>query len=194
LSFRDDHDAALMRADAAERERALLVVENERLVAELADAREWLGGPRKRLFLLGGGLVVGLGLVLAGVGIGRATVDDPPPVKMLKAPPMPSIAGLMVAHGPDLGHWMMNATRCVPRSDGIELTTIGTTERSFWVGKDQVELELPGGTVFLTRARCAAKFIAYVTHHDDMVDGAIELDCSFDTNQLQGRIDFKNCR
>lgn len=194
MSFRDDHDAALMRADATERERKLLAAENERLAAELAGAREWLGGPSKRAFLVGGLVVLGIGLVFVGVVIGRRTVEPASAPVRVKTPPLPAISGLIVADGPDVGHWMLTATRCAKRSDGIELTSVGGDERSFWIGNDQVELELPGGTVFLTKRRCITKFVAYVGHHDDMVDGALELDCSYDNNRLQGRIDFKHCR
>src|SRR6188768_2313108 len=99
MSFRDDHDAALMRADAAEREQKVLAAENERLAAELADAREWLGGARKRAFLLGGLVVLGIGLVVVGLLIGRMTVDVPPPVRAVRAPKLPEVYGVIVGNG-----------------------------------------------------------------------------------------------
>lgn len=196
MSFRDDHDAALMRADAAERERKILEAETQRLAAELASAREWLGGPSKRAFLLGGLVVLGIALVLIGVVIGRATASAPAPVARAKAaPPLPSIAGVIVADGWQVGHWTMTATRCAPRGDGIELTNVGGAGRSIWLTNDQIELELPGGTMFLTKKQCFAKLVGVVTRTaEDMFDGYVELDCTFETNRLQGRIDFKHCR
>ena len=196
MSFRDDHDAALMRADSAEREQKIIAAENQRLEAELAAAREWLGGPSKRAFLLGGLVVLGIALVVVGVVIGRATAASAPPVARAKAaPPPPSLAGVIVADGWNVGHWTMLATRCTPRGDGIELTNIGHAGRSIWLRNDQVELELPGGTMFLTKKQCFAKLVGVVTRTaDDMFDGYVELDCTFDTNRLQGRIDFKHCR
>lgn len=202
MSFRDDHDAALMRADAAERDRNILEAEKQRLEAELAAAREWLGGPSKRAFLLGGLVVLGVGLVLVGVMIGRGTASAPEVVRVKPAPPLPSITGVIVADGWQVGHWTMIATRCTPRGDGVELTTIGSAAghggnagRSIWLTNDQVELELPGGTMFLTKKQCFAKLVGVVTRTaDDMLDGYVELDCTFETNRLQGRIDFKHCR
>ena len=43
MSYRDDLDAAVARADAADRENRLLAEENQRLTAQLADAQEMLG-------------------------------------------------------------------------------------------------------------------------------------------------------
>jgi hypothetical protein len=196
VSFRDDHDAALMRADAAERERKIVEAENQRLEAELASAREWLGGPSKRAFLLGGLVVLGIALVVVGVVIGRATASPPAPRARAKlAPPPPSIAGVIVADGWQVGHWTLMPTRCTPRGDGIELTNIGNAGRSIWLTNDQVELELPSGTMFLTKKQCFAKLVGSLTRTaDDMFEGHVELDCTFETNRLQGRIDFKHCR
>jgi hypothetical protein len=194
MSFRDDHDAALMRAAAAEREQQILAAENERLATELAGAREWLGGPKQRAFLLGGLVVLGIGLVLVGIAIGRATVGEPAVVRVKPPPPLPAIAGVIVADGWQVGHWMMLATRCTPRGDGIELTNVGSAGRSIWLTNGQVELELPTGTMFLTSKMCFAKLTGVVTKVDDMFDGYVELDCTFENNKLLGRIDFKHCR
>ena len=196
MSFRDDHDAALMRADAAEREQKVLAAENERLAAELAAAREWLGGPSKRAFLFGGILILGIGLVLVGVVIGRRTVDEPAVVAAAapREPRLPLVYGVVVGTGPDVGHWTFAATRCAPRGDGVELTNIGSAGISIWMTNDQVELELPSRTLFLTKKQCITKLVSALTRKDDLIDGYVELDCSFDTNNLQGRIEFKHCR
>jgi hypothetical protein len=194
MSFRDDHDAALLRADAAERERGIVVAENERLQAELAEARQWLGAPAKRGYLAAGLAIGGATLLLIGVWIGRATISPAAPVRV-KAPRLPTVTGVIVSDGPRVGHWTMSATRCTPRGDGVELTTIGDSGVSIWLGNDQVELETRAGTLFLERKRCLSKLVAQLARQTDgSIDGRIELDCQFEGNWLQGRIDFQSCR
>lgn len=185
-----------MRADAAERERALVVADNERLKAEFAEAKQWLGGPGRRGFLAAGLAIGGAALLLAGVWVGRATVSPSAPVvRAAKRAPLPTIVGVIVSDGPRVGHWTLNATRCTKRGDGVELTTMGDSGVSIWLGKDQVEVETRAGTVFLDGKLCVSKRIAEVALRDDgSVDGRLELDCQFEGNWLQGRIDFQYCR
>ena len=197
MSFRDDHDAALMRADAAERERALLQMEVQHLEIQLTRAREWLGGPSKRAFLVGGLIVFGIGLALVGFLLGRMTVEptlDAPRARANAAPLRPTVTGVIVADGPRVGHWTLAATRCAQRSDGIELTSIGDGGVSFWLSNNQIELETRAGTLYLDHKLCVSKMIGVVARTDDRIDGHLELDCQFEGNWLQGRIDFQHCR
>ena len=79
MSYRDDLDAAVTRADAIDRDNRRLVEDNQRLTAELAEAHEllgrgsvWLGGLRAKL-LLAAVAVGGLGLAVAAGIYGRVT-------------------------------------------------------------------------------------------------------------------------
>ncbi len=203
MSYRDDLDAAVARADAVDRENGQLAAENQRLTAELAEAREligrgsvWLGGLRAKL-LLAGVAIGGIGLAVATGIYGRVTATcEAPPV--VRAPPAsPFTIGTMVADGPDLGHWILNATRCVPRTDGIELTALGQDSYIIWLTNDVAEIEVPNKDFVLKKAQCAHTMSLAVQRHDTdpaTYDGHIELDCSFDNNTIRGRIEFQHCR
>ena len=202
MSYRDDLDAAVARADAADRENRLLAEENQRLTAQLADAQEmlgrgsvWLGGSRTKALMLtiaGGGIALA---VAAGI-YGRVTASYPEPVIVHRTAP-PFTIGTMVADGPDLGRWTLEATRCVPRSDGIELTAVGQDSYIIWLTNNIAEVEVPNHDIVLHKKECISKLDLSVTSHDTdppTYDGHIELDCSFDNNTLRGRIEFQHCR
>jgi hypothetical protein len=194
VSFRDDHDAALMRADAAVREAKLLADENTRLTSELAAAKEWLGGPRVRILVAAVIVVTTVGISV-GALYGRSSVECPVPVATrMPAPPLPQVIGVMVADGPVFGHWTLNATRCVPRDDGIELTAVGSEDHNIWLAGNDVEVETPTGAVTLKHLQCIKRLESAVTKHDGMYDGHVDVDCRFDDNRLHGRIEFRNCR
>lgn len=200
MTYRDDHDAALHRAQAAEREAKLFAVENKRLETELAEAREWLGGPRKRAILMS--VVVGVSLLAGVTGflIGRFTASAPVPAVVPMAPkaPLPEIYGLIVADGPDLGRWSLDPTRCVQRApEGIELTKQGSTEHSIWITNSTVEVESPSGVVALDPKRCFKKLERQVIAKDTTpptFDGFVDLDCTWNDNHIIGRITFTGCR
>lgn len=199
MSYRDDHDAALARADAAAHEARVLATENARLAAELAEAREWLGGPRKRALVLGGVVAVAAGFLLVGLGIGRATAPRPAADQPAAAPPppLPQVFGVIVSEGPDLGDWTLSATRCVWRTDGIELTQQGGDDHSIWLTNNVVEVEATSASITLRRSQCMKKLVHSVVAHDTKpatFDGYVEVDCRFDDNRLAGRIEFRNCR
>lgn len=218
MSYRDDLDAAVGRADAVDRENARLVAEHARLTSELAEAREtigrgsvWLGDAKTRLLFT---LVASAGLVLAiGAGVyGRVSAECPEPVVVHRVPP-PFTIGTMVADGAELGHWTLNATRCVPRADGIELTAVGQENYIIWLTNNVVEVEFPDHDYVLKKVDCTRKLeLAVVAHDGDpkTYDGHVELDCLIDRtafvkgnprddvdhvgNRLQGRIEFQHCR
>jgi hypothetical protein len=203
VSYRDDLDAAVARADAVDRENQRLADDNQRLAAELAEAQAllgrgeaWLGGRRVKL-MIAAIAIGGLGLAVAAGVYGRWTATCT--VVMVAPPPSsPFVIGAMVADGPKLGHWTLNATRCVPRTDGIELTAAGDQESHIiWLTNNVVELEIPDRDFVLTKVDCYRKLDLAVTHHDTdppTYDGHVELDCSFAGNTVQGRIEFQHCR
>jgi hypothetical protein len=198
MTYRDDHDAAVMRADAADREAKRLAAENVRIAAELAEAREWLGGPRKRLFLGAGIGLACVALALGGAYVGRITAPDRVRVERRSAQdPLPSVIGAMLANGPDLGSWTLTATRCVSRSDGIQLTAAGSEDYSIWLTNNVTEVETPKHSLMLRDHQCVKRLGRLVDRVDDKpptYTGHIDLDCSFDGNRLIGRIEFRNCR
>ena len=199
MSYRDDPDAALARADAAAHEARVLATENVRLETELAHAREWLGGPRKRALVLGAGVAIAAAFLLIGLGIGRSTATGPtaaaPPAA--PPPPLPQVFGVIVSDGPELGEWTLNATRCVSRTDGIELTQQGGEEHNIWLTNNVVEVEGPGASITLEHSHCMKKLVQSVVARDTKpptFDGYVDLDCRFNDNRLIGRIEFRNCR
>ena len=205
MSYRDDLDAAVSRADAVDRENQRLADDNRRLAAELAEAHAllgrgeaWLGGRRVKL-MIAAIAVTGLGLAVAAGIYGRWTATCTVLVAARPEPASPFVIGTMVADGPKLGHWTLNATRCVPRTDGIELTAAGDQESHIiWLTNNVAELEIPNRDFVLTKTLCMRKLDLAVAHHADIdpptYDGHIELDCNFDGNTLQGRIEFQHCR
>lgn len=195
VSYRDDHDAALARADAAVREAKHLADDNARLTAELAAAKEWLGGPRMRILLVAGIATICIGLAVGALFYGRSTIDCPaPPASAPVAAPLPQVIGVMVADGPVLGHWTLNATRCVPRQDGVELTAVGSEDHNIWLSGNDIEVETPVGALTLKHKHCVTRLESTVLARDGMFNGYVDVDCRFDDNRLHGRIEFRNCR
>lgn len=199
MSYRDDHDAALARADAAAHEARVLATENARLETELAQAREWLGGSRKRALVLGAGVAIAAAFLMIGLGIGRTTCSSGPTSQPAAPPPLPlpQVFGVIVSDGPELGEWTLNATRCVSRTDGIELTQQGGEEHNIWLTNNVVEVEGPGASITLKHTHCMKKLVHSVVAHDTKpptFDGYVDLDCRFGDNRLIGRIEFHNCR
>lgn len=194
MTYRDDHEAAVMRADAAERETARLAKDHERLAAELAAAKEWLGGPRRRMLLLAAVIAIGSVFGFCGVLLGRGTATCPTCPTLPPPPTLPAIVGVMVADGPKVGHWTLTATRCVLREDGIELTAAGSEDHNLWLNDQTVEIEFPAGDFFISQKECKTTFDFALIKHDDGYEGHVSLDCRFADNRLQGRIDFKRCR
>lgn len=197
VSYRDDHDAALARSDAAVREAKLLADDNARLAAELAAAKEWLGGPRMRILLVVGITATTIGLTVGALFYGRSSVECPVPqaARPAAAPaPLPQVIGVIVADGPVFGHWTLNATRCVPRDDGVELTAVGSEDHNLWLAGNEIEVETPGGAITLKKTQCHRGLESSVVARDGMFEGYVAVDCSFDDNRLNGRIEFRNCR
>ena len=199
MSYRDDTDAAMARADAAVREAKLLAGENERLAAELARAQEWLGGARKRAILAAVIVAVVVAAGAGGFAIARFTAapspgqTPPPPVV-----PLPQVFGVIVADGPQLGRWSLKASRCSPRAGGVELNLVGSEDHNVWLTENVVEIETPTADLVLDKDKCA-KMLDHALVQQPRVtpalfDGFVDLDCSFAGNHLFGRIDFKNCR
>lgn len=185
-----------------EREVKQLEAENQRLTAELAKAKEWLGGPRKRIVLAS--VIAGVNILVFVIGMtaGRAFWgrDAAPPAKASAPPrpaPLPQVFGVMVADGPEIGHWTLNATRCAIREDGVELTATGSDGHSIWIASGQVEVELPAGALRLDKKHCWESFqpvVERVETHPPTFEGIVDLDCVFAGNRLQGRIEFTACR
>lgn len=67
-----------------------------------------------------------------------------------------------------------------------------------WSPRDNVaEIEVTNRDFVLKKTDCVRKLDLAVAHHDTdppTYDGHIELDCQFDENTLQGRIEFQHCR
>lgn len=193
VSYRDDHDATLARLAAVEREAKLAAADNLRLEKELVEAKEWLGGARRRWILLGGMVALNALVFIAGLMAGRTTAERAEPTVLQAAPPpvLPAVYGVIVADGPDVGHWTLHATRCAVRQEGVELTATGSDGHSVWVADGKVEIELPAGALQLAANKhCWGKYEVAVAP----TGGYVNLDCSFADNRIQGRIQFTNCR
>lgn len=213
MSYRDDHQAALTRIDALEHEHRLLAADNARLASELGQAQEWLGAPRKRSLALAGVIalvaIVGAAMFVCGrLTAPRAAAAAAAPPKQQ---PLPSVTGVMVGDGVLVGdgpaggewmvvtddrltdEWMLVATRCVPRGDGVQLTAAGSEAHSVWIGRDGVELELPARTIKLEPKK-SCQVASTLTRTNDGADGFVQIACNFDGNRVHGRIDFKHCR
>jgi hypothetical protein len=107
------------------------------------------------------------------------------------------VFGVIVADGPEVGHWTLNATRCAIRQDGVELTATGSDGHSIWVADGQVEIELPAGTLRIDKKSCWAGFKPVVERREPRpmtFEGLLDLDCAFGDNRLQGRIEFRACQ
>lgn len=196
MTYRDDHAAALARVDALEHDQRQLAADNERLTRELAAAREWLGGPRRRAAVLAGALGGAALFALAGLAIGRATYDPPPAPPPPRRPAAPQVTGVIVADGPRLGHWILTATRCTIRDDGVELSALGSEDHNVWLSNAAVEIELPNGILSLTHKSCFARLEHAIIQRESnptTLDGYVFVDCRFDDNRLAGRIDFSRC-
>ena len=199
VSYRDDLEAAILRADAATRDNAQLVEANRRLERELAEAKEWLGGPRRRILVVWGLGALCLGLSTIGALVLRSILEPPArvevPARVQRA--VPQVFGTIVADGPEVGRWAMNATRCVQRPDGVELTTIGSDEHSVWLINDLVEVEIPNDDFILEPSQCEARLAHDLQREGgepSTLSGYVAFDCMFDGNSLHGRIEFKDCR
>jgi len=197
MTYRDDHAAAIARIDALEHEHRQLAGENERLTRDLADAREWLGGPRKRAALLLAALGGGALFVLVGLAIGRGISDSPHVVAApTRLPTTPQVTGVIIADGPKLGHWMLTATRCTIRDDGVELSALGSEDHNVWLSNAAVEIELPNGIISLDHKMCIPRLehaIIQSGSNPTTLDGYVYVDCQWDENRLAGRIDFARC-
>ena len=125
MSYRDDHDAAIARIDALERDNAHLASDKLLLEAQLTRAREWLGGPRKRLALLLGGIATGAALAVGGFALGRSAAPEPPVVAAAvpPAPSLPATSGTMLGWDHLTGPWTIIATRCARRAGSREWPT-----------------------------------------------------------------------
>ncbi len=186
-----------MRADAADRHSAQLVEANHRLERELAEAKMWLGGPRRRTAVLTGMSALCVAMLIGGVLLGQSTVEVPAPVKRAVEPALPLVFGTIVADGPLVGRWTLNTTRCVSRSDGIELTAVGSEDHVIWLTNNIVEVEVPGGDFVLEPSQCHQRLGHQVRRGSGdpaMLDGYVALDCTFNGNSLHGHVEFKNCR
>jgi hypothetical protein len=186
-----------MRADAADRDTAQLVEANRRLERELAEAKMWLGGPRRRTAVLTGMGALCVAMLIGGVLLGQSSVEVPPPVVRVVEPTLPQVFGAIVADGPLVGRWTLNATRCVARSDGVELTAVGSEDHVIWLTSNTVEVEIPGGDFVLERSQCYQRLGHEVRRHGGdpaTLDGYVALDCTFNGNSLQGHVEFKNCK
>ncbi len=185
-AYRDDHQAAVARLAALEREHAHAIAELASARATIENGSVWLGGARQR------GLVFGLTvacvvLAVAGFTAGRATADPPapPPAHVVARP---RAYGTIISDGPRLGHWILTVTRCVARDDGYELTAIGNNGVSVWLTANVVEVEGERGSIMLEPAQCLRRDL-------DAGDGTgyVALDCHFEGGTVIGRVDFQDC-
>jgi hypothetical protein len=197
VSYRDDLEAAIMRADAADRNAAQLAEAHRRLERELADAKMWLGGPRRRAAVLTAMGALCVAMLAIGLEVGHGAVEVPVPVQRAAASAAPLVFGTLVADGPQVGRWSMNITRCVSRSDGIELTELGSEDHVIWLTNNIVEIEIPSGDFVLGPSQCAQRLGHQVSRNGGepaTLDGYVALDCMFSGNSLHGHVEFKNCR
>jgi hypothetical protein len=191
MSYRDDHDAALLRAEAAERDASILADANRQLAADLVQAREWLGGPRRRALALVVLFAAGALAMAVGIAIGRTTAPEPSAPELRRPTPLPSTSGALVLDGPMLGHSTMIATRCAARFDGS--VDICSDAGILHVSGDGLTLDVADLHVLLTRERCYLARDASVVQGVGL-SGHVTLDCIFEGNRLAGRVDFLHCR
>jgi hypothetical protein len=196
VSYRDDLDAAIMRAESLTRDHAHLTEANEQLQRELAEAKIWLGGKRKRALVLIGFGTLCVVTAIGGIAVGRSTIDCP---VVVRAPEMalPQVFGTIVSDGPQFGRWTLNATRCVPRGDGVELAAVGSEDHAIWLTADSADVEVPAGDFVLKHIQCYRGLAHELVRHDGTpptFDGFVDVDCAFDGNRLQGRIELHGCR
>ena len=198
MSYRDDLEAAIMRADAADRNATQLAEAHRRLERELAEAKMWLGGPRRRAAVLTGMAALCVAMLVIGLELGHGAVEVPVPgERPAVTPPPPLVFGTLVADGPQVGRWSLNTTRCASRSDGIELTEYGSEDHVIWLTNNTVEVEVPGGDFVLGPSQCAQRLGHQVQRNRGepaTLDGYVALDCTFNGNSLHGHVEFKNCR
>jgi hypothetical protein len=186
VSYRDDHEAAVMRADAADRERARLADENLRLVRELDTARAWLGGPRYRAMVFVGMLVVGAGLVAAGHAMGQSTAQCP-----AHARPVAAITGNVETKG-SIGEETLMPTQCHTLTDGLEL--VASDKSAIALTSRGIEVALAGKSNIVLDPQYCAVHRRYMTYVDDSYVGYVELDCAAVNGSVKGRIDFQHCQ
>ena len=180
--YRDDHQAARARLDVLEREHKLVVADNERLARELVSAKEWIGGPRRRLALAAGVIAtvaaVGVAMFVAGRGERPVVaIAEPPPL------PLPRVATHRLVEA---------AIHCDRYGNGVALL-VGADQHIF-VSPDSVELETPR-RVLLTPAMCPRMFATTLAPmRDGTVAGSVQLDCDVGTDRVRTHITFKQCR
>jgi hypothetical protein len=202
VSYRDDHDAAVARIDALERDNRQLVAETTRLANELEAAQQWLGGARKRMLVA---IVFGaLVLALAMTWVWIAFRSSERPLQVYVAPAeCPATTGVIVADGPKVGHWVAMITSCTVHGDRVELGTLANDEQRIWLDQNGVELELPTGMVTLDERRCRTHESVLVSRGGDppTFDGYARLDCRFGISPeravpdlVAGKLDFVRCR
>jgi hypothetical protein len=198
-----DHASALARTEAAEREAARLTEANAALEHDLAAARTWLGGARKRAAVFAAIVTGAIALGAAGFAIGRATADASPPPPEMPAKPIgfppapiepPRVAGAMMVDGPDLGSWVAKPTQCIVQPDrSIQLDA--DDNHTVWLSHAAVQLETPDRVQVLDEHKCYR-----MLHHDVLRDddntfsGFLDVDCEWLGNHVIGRIDVAHCR
>jgi hypothetical protein len=203
VSYRDDHDAAIARIDALERDNRQLAADTERLAGELAIAQQWLGGARRRMLvsIVFGALVLALLASWAWI-IFRPTEHA---INVHVAPPeCPATTGVIVADGPRVGHWVATITSCKVHGARVELGTLANDDHRIWLDTTGVELELPNEMLSLDAHRCPARLdFALVSNEEapPSSSGHVGLDCRFGISPeravpdlVAGRIDFSRCR
>jgi hypothetical protein len=199
VTYRDDHAAAIARIDALEHDNAGLARDNLLLEVQLARAREWLGGPRKRLALLLGGVAAAAAIAVGGYALGRSTTPDAVVVAAVPpAPALPATSGTMLGWDHLTGPWTMRATRCAVHRDGVELTAAGSDGHSLWLGPSGLELESPSASIPLDEHHCFSKLQHDLVRHDDTTpptySGYVSLECRYDGDVVVALIEFHSCR
>jgi hypothetical protein len=205
MGYRDDHDAALARIEALERENARLVEENAALRrGEPAKPRPHRSA---KAVWSSVGVVIAIPLIIIVFAMRDCDVTPGGFDEITKS----AGSGALISNGPTLGGaWRLELGRCVSGQRtqfyGVDLVDKTDANKILRIVEDPVrgtivKMNVVGQSAarFIERTECTTWDIAMQPTNTTvngirLLDGHVALDCKFaDGGTLTGRIDFKRC-
>jgi hypothetical protein len=217
MGYRDDHDAAIARIEALERDNARLEADNARLQKENAELARTLAAPksepRMRRPRVGGTYVVVVAALLGGFAVIHALRSCDPSTASFEEITRSAGSGTLVSTGPTFGGpWTFELARCASGQHtqffGVDLVAKHDKNLVMRIVEDPIRGTIvklnvvgKGAARFIERAECTTWDIAIKPTHTTvngirLVDGHVELACTFPGDQpgtLAGRIEFRRC-